>query len=107
MKQGRLTDVVRCSDDETPHADACKDASVISSTRMIEIDEKRIENDPLWPILVETAKRSPLYPGLSAYTSGEILPHSPDITPRELAGRLSISIGEALVILSDLKKSSH
>ncbi|MCF2137496.1 MAG: hypothetical protein K9W43_09725 [Candidatus Thorarchaeota archaeon] len=60
-----------------------------------------VKNNPLWPILVETTRRNPLYPGLASYLQAHILPERPDISPRELAGRLSISIGEALVLLDE------
>ena len=70
-----------------------------TSTRMMDIDLSEFKANPLWPILVETTMRSPLYSGLAGYYQDKILPKDPDISPKELASKLSISIGEALVIL--------
>jgi len=68
-------------------------------TRMMDIDLSDFKSNPLWPILVETTMRSPLYPNLVGYYRDQILPRNPDISPKELASKLSITIGEALVIL--------
>jgi hypothetical protein len=58
--------------------------------------------EKLWPILVETVHASVMYPNHKAYTRETILREKPDITPLELANRLSIPLGEALVILHEL-----
>lgn len=68
-------------------------------TRLMDVDLSEFRTNPLWPILVETTKASPLYSGLVGYIHDQIIPSNPDISPRELASKLSISIGEALVIL--------
>jgi hypothetical protein len=60
--------------------------------------------EKLWPILVETVRASVMYPGHKAYTQEIILQENPDITAMELANRLSMSLGEALVILHELKE---
>ncbi len=70
-------------------------------SRYLEIDEEELKQQTLWPILVECVRRHPMYSNLRAYLSQEILPREPNIRPRELACRLSISIGEALVLLND------
>jgi hypothetical protein len=59
-------------------------------------------NEKLWPILVETARASTMYPHHKAYTRDTILQEKPDITPTELAARLKMPLGEALVILFEL-----
>lgn len=69
------------------------------STRLIDIDLSDFKAHPLWSILVETARRNPLYPGLAGYIRDQILPSNPNIEPRELASKLAISVGEAMVIL--------
>lgn len=61
-------------------------------------------NNPLWPLLVETVHTIVMYPHHKAYTASNLLSQQPDITPRELATKLGISLGEALVILYELKK---
>jgi hypothetical protein len=65
--------------------------------------------EKLWSILVETVHASVMYPSHKAYTRDEILPEKPDITASELANRLDMPLGEALVILHELaeeRKSS-
>jgi hypothetical protein len=58
--------------------------------------------DKLWPILVETVHSLVMYPNHKAYTREVILSEKPGITPVDLAVRLKISSGEALVILYEL-----
>lgn len=57
----------------------------------------------LWPVLIETVQAMPMYFHHKAYTSEVILHEKPDIKPNELAARLKIPLGEALVILHELK----
>ncbi|MEM2518605.1 MAG: hypothetical protein QXO49_06605 [Candidatus Bathyarchaeia archaeon] len=59
--------------------------------------------EKLWPILVETVHAMVMYPHHKAYTRDVLLHEKPDITPIELASRLGIPLGEALVILYELK----
>ncbi len=58
--------------------------------------------EKLWPILVETVHASVMYPTHKAYTREQILRQKPDTTPIELANRLNMPLGEALVILHEL-----
>ncbi len=60
--------------------------------------------EKLWPILVETVRALVMYPSHKAYTRETILREKPDMTAIELANRLSMSLGEALVILHELKE---
>jgi ribosomal protein S25 len=62
--------------------------------------------EKLWPILVETVHAMVMYAHHKAYTREVILHEKPDITPQELASRLGIPMGEALVILYELKKET-
>jgi len=62
------------------------------------------ENNPLWPILVETVHTIVMYPYHRAYAAHSIVSQEPDMTPRELASKLGISLGEAMVILYELRK---
>lgn len=66
------------------------------------MSEEEYMQEKLWPILVETVRSSVMYPSHKAYTREIILQEKPDITASELANRLSMSIGEALVILHEL-----
>jgi hypothetical protein len=58
--------------------------------------------EQLWTMLVETVHALVMYPNHKAYTRDIILQEKPEIKPQELASRLSIPLGEALVILYDL-----
>lgn len=66
--------------------------------------------ETLWPVLVETVHSLVMYPNHKAYTRATILSEKPETTPTDLAVRLRISLGEALVILYELaeeRKSAH
>ncbi len=56
----------------------------------------------LWQLLVEAVHASVMYPTHKAYTRDNILPKNADISAVELAERLGMPFGEALVILSEL-----
>jgi predicted nuclease of restriction endonuclease-like RecB superfamily len=58
--------------------------------------------EKLWPILIETVHTLVMYPNHKSYTRETILQEKPEISPDELARRLNISLGEALVILCEL-----
>ena len=61
-------------------------------------------NNPLWPVLVETVHAMVMYPHHKAYTRDVILHEQPEVKPRDLATKLGITLGEALVILYELQK---
>jgi hypothetical protein len=61
-------------------------------------------NNPLWPVLVETVHAMIMYPHHKAYVGDVVLHGQPDITVRDLAVKLGIPTGEALVIHYELKK---
>ena len=58
----------------------------------------------LWPILIETAHALIMYPNHKAYTRDVILSEKPEITAAELAVRLKMPLGEAVVILHELSE---
>jgi hypothetical protein len=62
------------------------------------------EKEKLWPILLETVHALVMYPHHKAYIREIILNEKPDITATELATRLKMPLGEALVILYELAK---
>jgi len=64
------------------------------------------ESNPLWSILVETVHAMIMFPHHKAYTRSVILNEQPDITPKELAAKLSIPLGEAIIILFELKTAA-
>jgi hypothetical protein len=61
-------------------------------------------NNPLWQILVETVHAMVMYPHHKAYTRDVALHEQPDIKPTDLAAKLGIPVGEALVILYELER---
>ncbi len=61
-------------------------------------------SNPLWPVLVETVHTMILYPHHEAYTRDVVLHEQPDMTPSDLAAKLGLPLGEALVILYELQK---
>ncbi len=73
---------------------------------MVEEIEKYVD-DPLWPILVDTVHSIVMYPHHKAYVADKLLNAHPDITPRKLAIELGIPLGEALVILYEVKKKAQ
>ena len=58
--------------------------------------------DKLWPLMVETVHSLVMFPKHKAYAREAILPQKPDITGEDLAVKLRISLGEALVIIYEL-----
>lgn len=63
---------------------------------------EEFKDNPIWLILVETAQKLPMYKAHLNYTRDVIIPESKQITPEELSQRLDISLGEAIVILSEI-----
>ena len=60
--------------------------------------------EKLWLILVDTIHKAVMYPSHKAYIRDVILRDKPDVTPTELANRLNMPLGEALVILDELSE---
>ncbi len=63
--------------------------------------------EKLWPILVETVHAMVMYSNHKAYTRDVVLEEKPEITPAELAARLRMPLGEALVILHELAQEER
>jgi hypothetical protein len=61
------------------------------------------EGNPLWPILVETVHSLTMYKYHKRYVSNVLLHEEPEITPEGLSLKLGIPLGEALVILYEVK----
>jgi hypothetical protein len=60
--------------------------------------------EQLWQLLVEAVHASVMYPTHKAYTRDSILHEKGDVSAIELAKRLGMPLGEALVILSELTR---
>ena len=59
--------------------------------------------EKLWQLLVEAVHSSVMYPTHKAYTRDSILPKKADISANELAERLGLPLGEAILILNELQ----
>jgi hypothetical protein len=57
----------------------------------------------LWQLLVEAVHASVMFPTHKAYTRDSILPQKADVSANELAERLGMPLGEAIVILNELQ----
>jgi hypothetical protein len=62
-----------------------------------------LNRDELWSALVQTAHALIMYNSHKRYVEDVLLKSKPDISPRELAIRLSIPVGEALVLLAETR----
>ena len=58
--------------------------------------------EKIWLMLVDTVHKIVMYPNHKAYTRDVVLRERPEISAAELAIRLNMSLGEALVILDEL-----
>jgi hypothetical protein len=106
LRQSRLTD-----SDKRKRTNKSKDLPKVRSIhyesgRTIDIDVADFKGHPLWPLLIETARNNPLFPGNAGYAHKYIIPEDPTITPKELASKLSITVGEALAILEGYEPKS-
>ena len=99
MKQERLTrhnkDKISGSKKTTRKPKTSKK----ESGRTIDINVADFKGHPLYSLLIETAKSNPLFAGNAGYAQNYILPKNPNISAKELASKLSITVGEALAIL--------
>ena len=99
MKQERLTihtkDILSDSEKNPSMSKTAKK----ESGRIIDINVADFKGHPLYSLLIETAKSNPLFAGNAGYAQNYILPKNPNITAKELASKLSITVGEALAIL--------
>ena len=64
-------------------------------------------SDKMWNILVETVHELVMFTRHKAYVRDSILQEKPDSKPEDLAVRLGIPLGEALVILFELRKEKE
>jgi len=62
-----------------------------------------LEKNPLWHILVEAVQRLPMYNSHKAYVRDSLLVDYPEMTVEELSQRLDVPVGEAMVILQELR----
>jgi len=72
---------------------------------MMHMSNEDYSKDRLWPILIETSHALVMFAHHKAYVREVLLNEKPDMKPAELALRLSIPLGEAIVILHELAES--
>jgi hypothetical protein len=65
--------------------------------------DSELEKSPLWGVLVEAVHYLPTYKSHKSYVKETILPQKPGVAAEELSDRLGIPLGEAMVILEELK----
>jgi len=66
------------------------------------LDLADYSKENLWQMLIEAVHASVMYPTHKSYTRDVILKETPNITPIELAQRLNMPLGEAIIILNEL-----
>jgi hypothetical protein len=99
LKQERLTRHSKGTYSDSEKKPRKSKTTKKESGRIIDINVADFKGHPLYSLLIETAKSNPLYAGNAGYAQNYILPKNPNITARELASKLSITLGEALAIL--------
>jgi hypothetical protein len=58
--------------------------------------------EKIWSMLIEAVHANVMYPTHKSYTREVILHENPDISAGELADKLNMPTGEAIVILDEL-----
>ena len=71
------------------------------------LEKNLYEENHLWPILVKTVHSLTMYPYHKRYVMNNLLKKNPNITPQDLSVQLDIPLGEALVILHELKNEKE
>jgi len=62
-----------------------------------------LEKEELWKILVETAHAIPMYKNHKRYVEDVMIKERPEISPQELAIQINVTLGEALVLLDEVR----
>ncbi len=62
-----------------------------------------VEKEELWKILVETAHSLPMYKNHKRYVENVLLNETPGISAPELSVQLNIPLGEAMVLLVEIR----
>ncbi len=62
-----------------------------------------LEKKEMWRILVETAHALPMYKSHKRYLEDVMIKEKSEISPQELAVQLNIPLGEALVLLEEVR----
>ena len=65
-----------------------------------------MQKDELWKLLVDTVHSLPMYNHHKHYIQGVMLKERPEISAQELAVQINIPLGEAIVLLDEIRPSS-
>jgi len=72
---------------------------------VFEMNLDEYSKEKLWQMLVDTVHASVMFPTHKAYTRDTILPSNADLSAFELSQRLSMPLGDAIVILEELAEA--
>ena len=59
--------------------------------------------DELWKLLIETVHSLPMFKSHKRYVEEIMIKETPGISPQELAVQLNITLGEAIVLLNEIR----
>ena len=62
-----------------------------------------MQKDELWKLLVDTVHSLPMYKHHKHYVQEVMVKERPDISAKELAVQINIPLGEAIVMLDELR----
>jgi hypothetical protein len=65
-----------------------------------------LQKDELWKLLVDTAHALPMYKNHKHYVQDVMLKEKPEISAQELAVQINVPLGEAIVLLDELRSPS-
>ena len=65
-----------------------------------------MQKDELWKLLVDTVHSLPMYKQHKHYVQEVMVKERPDISAKELAVQINIPLGEAIVLLDELRPAS-
>jgi hypothetical protein len=64
-----------------------------------------LQKDELWQLLSDTVHALPMYKHHKRYVQEVFIKERPDISARELAVQINIPLGEAIVLLDELRST--
>ena len=65
-----------------------------------------MQKDELWKLLVDTVHSLPMYNHHKHYVQEVMLKEKPEISAKELAVQINIPLGEAIVMLDEIRPTS-
>jgi hypothetical protein len=65
-----------------------------------------LQKDELWQLLVETVHAFPMYKHHKRYVQDVMLKDKPEISAKELAVQINVPLGEAIVLLDEVRSTS-